>query len=140
MPMTYWLYPANTKYYDVSGAMAGKETFWPMHTKVELGDTLLIYLSAPYKQIGFVCEVIGIRIDAAKAMPSVLPFLKDKPNTEKSAKPFMQLRPAAAIPIDRKGPLELSHLKQHGLTGMLMGPRKLDNQPRLLEYILRNLP
>jgi hypothetical protein len=55
--MTYWLYPANTKYYDVLGAFSERIAYWPAKTKVAVGDSVLIYLSAPYKQIGFQTEV-----------------------------------------------------------------------------------
>lgn len=137
--MTYWLYPANTKYYDVLGALAEEETFWPMNTKVETGDRILIYLSAPYKQVGFVCEVADTGFAADMVTPHVQRFLKSKPKPEKATKPFMKLHPTTAIPIDKESPLGLSHLKAHGLAGMLMGPRKLDNSPELLEYIRRNL-
>ncbi len=137
--MTHWLYPANTKYYDVFGAMADKETWWPMHTRVEAGDAVLIYLAAPYKQIGFFCDVTATGFDSAAITPHVRRFLKDEPKPEKAAKPFMTLCPTLSIPINREGPLGISHLKQRGLTGMLMGPRNLDNNPRLLEYILDHI-
>ncbi len=32
-------------------------------------------------------------------------------------------------------PFSYDQLKQHGLTGMLMGPGKLENNPKLMEYI-----
>jgi len=35
--------------------------------------------------------------------------------------------------------LAYKHLKQNGLNGMLMGPRKLENNPTLLDYIQRSL-
>ncbi len=142
--MTHWLYPANTKYYDVLGALAEEETFWPMNTKVETGDVVLIYLAAPYKQIGFLCEVAGTGFTSDMVMPYVRSFIKGSPSQEKAAKPFMKLRPTLSIPLDKESPLGLSHLKAHGMTGMLMGPRKLDSNPELLDYIRdyiqRNLP
>jgi hypothetical protein len=32
--MTHWLFPANTKFYDVLSAFSGNETYWPANTKV----------------------------------------------------------------------------------------------------------
>lgn len=138
--MVHWLYPANIKFYDVLGAMAEKETYWPMHTRVSPGDKVLIYLSAPYKQIGFVCDVRETGLNGKTVMQYVAPFLKGKPRPEKEGKSFMKLRPTISIPIDPESLLGFGQLKRHGLTGMLMGPRRLENNPELLEYILGSLP
>ncbi len=138
--MIHWLYPANTKFYDVLSAMAEKETYWPMHTQVSPGDKVFIYLAAPYKQIGFICDATAIDLNGKAVMQHVAPFLKGKPRPEKGGKAFMKLHPVLAIPIDPSSQLGLGYLKQHGLTGMLMGPRRLDNNPELLNYILGSLP
>lgn len=49
--MTDWLYPANVKFYDVLAAFEEEQAVWPIHTKVNVGDTVYIYLAAPYKRI-----------------------------------------------------------------------------------------
>lgn len=92
-----------------------------------------------YKQIGFLCDVTATGLDRAVVTPHVRRFLKGDAKPEKAAKPFMKLCPTFSISIDRASPLGLSHLKQRGLTGMLMGPRNLDNNPQLLGYILDHI-
>ncbi len=136
--MTHWLYPANTKYYDVFGAMAEKQTWWPMHTQVTVADKIFIYLAAPYKQIGFVCDVTHTGIEEAEVIEKIQPFIKGDKKTGEKQMHFMQLCPEKIIPPESENPLALAYLKQHGLSGMLMGARKLENNPRLLEYILRS--
>jgi hypothetical protein len=135
--MTHWLYPANTKFYDVFGAMDEKQTWWPMHSQVESDDKIFIYLAAPYKQIGFVCEVTDTGIEEAEVIEKIQPFIKGVKKPGDKQKHFMQLRPEMIIPPGPDNPLALAHLKQHGLSGMLMGARRLENNPVLLEYILR---
>ena len=137
--MTYWLYPANTKYYDVLGAMTENKTWWPMHTRVAVGDVVIIYLAAPYKQLAYLCEVLATNIDSGEVMPHIRQFLTGKEKPAKASKPFMSLTPIHTIPIDAQSPLGLSYLKQHGLSGMLMGARKLDSNPELLTYILEEV-
>lgn len=134
MPSTTWLYPANTKIYDVFKAFQ-HQTCWPMSTKVTVGDTVYIYLSAPYKQLGYRCTVTDIGVDADKAMKTAAPFMKQPPGKTDPNKQFMMLQPVKTFAIKEDSPLNLIHLKENGLAGMLMGPRKLDNAPKLLAYI-----
>ncbi len=76
----HWLYPANIKYYDVIGAFSQPETYWPISSKVEVGDIVLIYLAVPYKQIGFVCRILDVGIDMDLIMNNVLfPAARKKP-------------------------------------------------------------
>lgn len=138
--MTYWLYPANTKFYDVIGAMAERETYWPMRTQVSPGDQVLIYLAAPYKQVGFVCDVTATDVSEASVRSHVQRFLKGEQKPESTSNRFMKLRPNLSIPIESDSSLGLPQLKRHGLNGMLMGPRRLDNNPELLDYIIGSLP
>ncbi|MBP2030058.1 hypothetical protein J2755_000992 [Methanohalophilus levihalophilus] len=137
--MEHWLYPANTKYYDVLGAFGEKETYWPVNSKVSVGDVLYIYLAAPYKQIGFVCEVLEIGYDAEDIMDEVSAFIKKSDSGKKHTKPFMKVKVSSAVEIKEDSPVNYYYLKENGLNGMLMGPRKLENNPPLLKYIQENL-
>ena len=138
--MTHWLYPANTSIYDVFGAFAESQTYWPMTSKVAVGDVVFVYLAAPYKQIGFAADVVGIGYPASKVMAAVRPFFKKgAPNADGKAKTFMKLADKKTFEISTESALTLSNLKQHGLNGMLMGARKLQNNPALLAYLERHL-
>ncbi len=136
--MTHWLYSANPKYYDVLGALAHKDAYWPKNTKVVVGDIVYIYLTAPYKQIGFLCVVKEIDMPEAAVHKYTKQFVKgvDAKPSPKKTKPFMKLLVKKRFPIKDGSPLSLEELKKHGLSGMLMGPRKLDGSPTLLQYVL----
>ena len=138
--MTHWIIPANTKFYDVFGAFREAETYWPVNAKVSTADIVYIYLAAPYKQIGFVCEVLDTNIPPEAILHHVRQFIKGPASEKGPTKQFMKLKPISTIAIDKDSPVNLENLKQNGLTGMLMGARKLENNPTLLKYIKRSLP
>ena len=76
--MTHWIVPANTKFYDVMDAFKQIETYSPVNSKVSVGDTVYIYLAAPYKQIGFVCDVLDVGLDQDSILKHIRPFFKNK--------------------------------------------------------------
>ena len=133
--MTSWLLPANTKFYDVFGAFEQDETYWPMNMKAEQGDDIFIYLAAPYKQIGFFADIVAVDINFDLIAKEVAPFIKGE-MADGQNKPFMSLKPKRKFPIEAHGNLALEQLKKNGLNGMLMGARKLDNNPALHNYIM----
>jgi hypothetical protein len=137
--MTHWLFPANTKRYDVFSAFNENETYWPMNAKVLTGDVIYIYLAAPYQQIGFVCEVLDTGFELDNIIEKIQPFFKNEIGNKKPSKSFMKLQTILKIPIENEMLLAYKFLKQNGLNGMLMGPRKLENNLTLLDYIKKNL-
>ena len=138
--MAHWIIPANPKFYDVFGAFHEVETYWPINVNVSIADTIYIYLAAPYKQIGFVCEVLETDIDLERIYENIRPFIKKGVSNKGHPKSFMKLKPISTISIDKDSLLGYENLKQNGLTGMLMGARKLENNPTLFSYIKRSLP
>ena len=133
----HWLYQANTKFYDVFGAFEEAATYWPLNSKVSVGDTVFIYLAAPHKQIAFACDVLDVGLEESEVIEFVRPFFKGENHDEKPQKLFMKLQVSSSIPLGSDSPLAYEYLKQSGLSGMLMGPRKLENNPALLSYIER---
>jgi len=133
--MQHWLVPANTKFYDVLAAFALTETYWPMNAKISSGDVVYIYLAAPYKQIGYICDVLATGYTMDEIIKDVRPFIKGSVSNNGSSKPFMKLKAVRSIPIDKNSVLSLGKLKKNGLNGMLMGARKLENNPELFDYI-----
>ncbi|MCG8490440.1 MAG: hypothetical protein MI743_02390 [Sneathiellales bacterium] len=134
--VNHWLYPANTKFYDVIGAFSNDETYWPRNSNVQAGDTLFIYLAVPYKQIAFKCEVIRADLTGDKILKEVSTYFKQEPKDPDPLKAFLKVKTLSRYELDPKGSLTLSYLKDHGLKGMLMGPRKLENAPDLMRYIM----
>jgi len=137
--MSHWLIPANTKFYDVFSAFNQDETYWPMNVKITCDDTVYIYLAAPYKQIGFLCSVLATGYSLDEAAEFVLPFIEGEMRKDGSPKKFMKLKTIQTIPIDSDSNLALKNLRHNGLNGMLMGARKLENNPDLLNYIRKKL-
>jgi len=141
--MAHWLFPANTKFYDVMGAFDAPETYWPMNAKVSVGDIVYIYLAAPYKQIGYICEVMDVGLELDSIIEHIRPYFKENQKGAKDdgkpSKPFIKLQNKRAIKLDKDSPVALAYLKENGLNGMLMGPRKLENNPPLLGYVQASL-
>lgn len=133
--MPSWLIPANTKFFDVCSAFAQHETYWPMNAKISPGDTVYIYLATPHKQIGFQCDVVetGYEFDSIRDL--VIPFIKGEVGQDPNQKPFMKLGRTSAAPLAPEGALSLNKLRENGLNGMLMGARKLENNPELYDHI-----
>ncbi|MDH5692507.1 MAG: hypothetical protein OEZ47_05340 [Gammaproteobacteria bacterium] len=132
--MNTWLYPANIKFYDVLSAMKKPTAYWPMKSKVEKGDLVYMYLAAPYKQIAYRAKVTEVEMDEALVKDHVYPYLKGKPEKGKKLT-FMRLNKIERFELSENSDLALEKLKTQGLKGMLMGPRNLDNNPKLLKYI-----
>lgn len=137
--MNHWIYPANVKFYDVIGAFNAPGTYWPINSKISIEDVIYIYLAAPYKQIGFVCDVIEIDLEQNNILEYIGPFIKVENGDKKQTKLFMKLKTSSTIILDSNCKLSYDYLKLNGLNGMLMGPRKLENNLQLLEYIQRSL-
>lgn len=137
--MSHWLIPANIKFYDIFSAFEQAETYWPMNAKITCKDTVYIYLTAPYKQIGFVCNVSATGHSLDEAIDFVLPFIKGELRKDGAPKKFMTLKTVQSMSIDSFSVFSLKTLKQNGLNGMLMGARKLENNPELLKYIRKSL-
>ena len=135
MLMSCWLLPANTKFYDVFAAFELTETYWPMNAKMSTGDTIYVYLTAPYKQVGFRCEVLGTGYDFERIRDQIAPFIKGEVGNDAHKKPFMKLGSTNKILLDGDSALSLGKLRENGLNGMLQGARKLENNLVLLTYI-----
>lgn len=55
-----WIQPANVKTYNlVEHFSKNKTIFWKKSKNIYVGDTFLIYLAAPYKEIKYKCKVIN---------------------------------------------------------------------------------
>jgi len=136
----HWLYPTNTKFYDVLGAFREATTYWPLNSNISVSDTVFIKLAAPHKQIAFICDVLEVGLEESDVIEFVRPFFKGENHDEKPQKLFMKLQVSSAIPLESNSPPTYEYLKNSGLSGMLMGPRKLENNPTLLAYIEGKTP
>ena len=134
--MAHWLYPANIKYYDVLAAFEQEHAVWPINSKIQQQDTIYIYLATPYKKIAYLCTVSDINISKNIISDFSHAFIKNEDQDSVPTKPFMMLSNIKCLLHLENDQLNLIKLKEHGLKGMLMGPRKLENNRPLLNYIL----
>lgn len=132
--MKNWLYPANVKFYDVVGAFTNEDLVaWPMTSKVEVGDTVYMYLGQPYKQIMFKCQVEEINKPMDQVMDQAKKYMKTEGKSPK--KNFMLLKTVEQYDKNQEGPLAFSMMKLNGLKGSIMGPQCLENNETLFNYI-----
>ncbi|WP_185234270.1 hypothetical protein [Teredinibacter franksiae] len=132
--MSSWLYPANIKHYDVFTAFKQASVAWPINSKIELGDIVYFYISAPHQNIQFVGTVKKLNISEAEIQKRTLPFVRTQ-NAEAPKKRFMLLGNIRALKPVFANSLNFVNLKCNGLNGALMGPRKLDNNELLFNYV-----
>ena len=113
--MGNWIIPCNAKYYDVVGAFDKlKQIDWRQSTKVEIDDTVYIYVSRPYSSIMFKCKAIEVNISN--------PNIDD---AEFMREPFTNYGNYMRLELVEKYPQEqynLEVLRAHGIKGSIQGP------------------
>lgn len=58
-----WIIPANPKYYDVVGAFEASDVVtWKQGSDIHVGDTIYMYVAAPYSSIMYKCRAIEVDI------------------------------------------------------------------------------
>lgn len=58
-----WIIPANPKYYDVVGAFEKSSIVtWKQSSDIHVGDTIYMYVAAPYSSILYKCRAIEVDI------------------------------------------------------------------------------
>ncbi len=107
---TSWLVPANPKYYDVQKAFAESDTIlWKQSSSVIAGDTVYLYLTAPYSCVMYKCE----------AVETDIPYEYDDGNVRMSR--VMKIR---RLHTYEEGMFGFAELKEHGIISV-RGPRSV---------------
>ncbi|MCH5160823.1 MAG: MmcQ/YjbR family DNA-binding protein [Clostridiales bacterium] len=58
-----WLVPANPKYYDIERAFAENDIIlWKQSSRINVGDTVYLYIASPYSCIMYKCEAVEVDI------------------------------------------------------------------------------
>ena len=58
-----WIIPANPKYYDVIQAFEEKDIIdWKQSSDIRVGDTIYMYVGAPYSAIMYKCKAVEVDI------------------------------------------------------------------------------
>jgi len=80
-------------------------------------------------------KIIEVGIEEEKVLSKVQPFFKQIPEDKGPGKTFMKVKNIFKFSLENDSAFGLENLKEHGLKGMLMGPRNLDNNLELLKYV-----
>lgn len=105
-----WLVPANPKYYDLQKAFSESETIlWKQSSHIAVGDTVFLYVAAPFSAILYQCKVVEVNI----------PYHYDDENIRMSR--VMRLQRLREFPPDF---LTFDKLKDHGVFAV-RGPRSM---------------
>ena len=105
-----WIVPCNVKFYDVvSHLEKNKSIVWRKVSAIKKGDTVYLYISAPYSEIKFRCNVVNDNVDEETIELNAYAIKK----TEGYRKPrYIQLELEYVYP---SGELSLEKLRSHGL-------------------------
>jgi len=61
--ITEWLVPANPKFFDIESAFEESEVIgWKQSSNIRAGDTVYMYVAAPYSAIRFKCRAVEVNI------------------------------------------------------------------------------
>ena len=64
-----WLIPANPQYYDVEQAFQRSDViFWKQSSRVQVGDTVFLYVAAPVSAIRYQCR--AVEVDLPRRTPA----------------------------------------------------------------------
>lgn len=129
----HWIYPANPKIFLLEEAFHADEVFWPISSKVAVGDTVFIYAGAPYKRILFQTKVVEVGLPAELAVEFGKKFVRVEGKAPK--KLYMQLVLEQEFEARNLSPFSFAVLKENGLKGSIMGPQCLENNEELFAYV-----
>jgi len=105
---TSWLVPVNPKYYDIQKAFAESDTIlWKQSNTVIVGDTIYLYLAAPFSCVLYKCTAVEVDI----------PYEYD--DGKVSMHKVMKVKRLHTYDQDAFG---LAALKEHGIISV-RGPR-----------------
>ena len=136
--MNTWIFPSNPKMYDTLGAFRNLPfVYWTQkRKKVDIGDIVYIYLSAPISRIVYKSVVIDKDIPFSMEVLNDKEYWKngytfdDSPLTHK----YIKLQP---LKENNNEKLNFWGLKSHGETSNFMGAKKIKDE-RYLSYIEEN--
>ncbi len=105
-----WIVPCSVKYYDVVSHLKEKKTIvWRKVSALKEGDTVYLYLGAPYSEIKFKCHIINDNVDEETVAQNAYAIKKtDRPHKDR----YLLLELDYVYP---DGELSLEKLRAHGL-------------------------
>lgn len=127
----YWIIPCNPKHFDVVTHFKAHNTVvWRNSFSIRMGDVAYIYLSAPFSEIRFRCNVISEEVDDETLQENAYAIPTKTSNNFYSKKvKYIVLELDQIFP---EGMFRLDELKDHGL-GQVQIQARADR--RLREFL-----
>ena len=124
----YWLVPCNVKKFNIIEHLKTNPVIiWKNSFSIQEGDIAYIYLSAPYGEIKFKCEVISTSVSDKELLDNPYAIVTQPSNNYFSKKvKYMKLRFLKEFPKDT---FKYESLKSHGL-GQVQIQARLDYELR----------
>ena len=134
--MTYWIFPYNKHKFQLDELLAQRnEIEWGQRKyKLQVGDVVYLYCSAPEKRITHKMIVVDVNIPETEILDDDAEFktnLFDKKYKDGELTFRMKFERKSSNPL-----LQLSYLRKHGLNSCMQGATKATGE--LLKYIKEN--
>lgn len=138
-----WIIPCNLKKYDLIRAFENYDfIYWHKSkqlAKSQPGDIVYIYCGQPYQKIVYRCKIekivkrdVELDVDFDKALwKNERDYILNKKYEE-----FLKIKQVDWVNTES---LKLNYLIDNGLKKAPQGPMKLENKPKLLDYIKRSV-
>ena len=127
--MSKWIIPCNPKYYDVKRAFNHLRCLdWKQSNKVEIGDTVYIYVGKPVKAILYKCKVNKVNLASPEIDDSA--FVIDG-DVYVNYGNYMELELIYRFSPEQ---LPLERLQSSGLRGNIQGPRTVSEEVQSLIF------
>lgn len=123
-----WIIPCNIKYFDlIEHFKSNNKVVWRNAFSIKKGDIVYIYLSAPYSEIRYRCNVIDDDVSDEQLNANTYAIPKKTSNNYFSKKiKYVVLELSYEYP---KGMMTLNTLRDHGL-GQVQIQARADRQVR----------
>lgn len=122
-----WIVPCNIKYFNIIEHLKTNQTaVWKNSFTIKTGDTIYIYIGAPYGEIKYRCRVISDSVSDELLQQNPYAIQKQPArNFYSSKKPkYIQFEMEYEYP---EGTLSLNRLREHGL-GQVQIQARTDRQ------------
>ncbi len=137
--MNYWIRAYNHKDYRVADYINDHGFIdWEMRHRFEVGDMVLLYLTAPASRITHLMEVTAINL-APESLPCddeyfITQEAYDRGMAERMK--YRYVRYTLVMPLSSPA-LTLEYLREHGMTGAPRSPRRLP--PETVDWVMEHL-
>lgn len=130
----HWLISANSEVYDHASSFKDHGFIdWRQGTiKYQNLDTVYIYVTKPVGRIQYKCIITKTNLNSKEIRDDIKYWTNQEEHEKSLLGVYMRLELVEQINSPK---LSLERLLKHGLRAAPQGPKKLDKEPKLLNYI-----